>query len=99
MNGRFRRRASSRPMVVLPAPIMPTRNRFAACTMGLFYASQNANGRANPAVRRMLRTASANRKALVDDPWRDEHQQLGFLSVRRPVLEEEADVGQVAQER
>src|SRR5436190_4372311 len=95
------RRASSRPIVLFPAPIMPTRNRFAAWTMRLFYASQNANGRASPAVCQPAYCASplADREALVDDPRRDEDEQLGLRSVRRLVPEQEPDVRQVAQER
>src|SRR6185295_9311116 len=101
---RFRRRASKRPTVVFPAPIMPTRIRLPAGFTASFYADGKCvgikqNGRENPAVRLCWKLASADGQALVHDSWRDEHQQLGLARGADRVLEQEPDVRQVAEER
>ena len=81
---RFRRRASSRPTVVLPAPIMPTRKMLLARFTAAILRRQNKKRPGGPGrPRRSRRAVSANGQPLVDDARRDEDQQLGLGCVVR----------------
>src|SRR6185295_7936578 len=96
----FRRRASSLPTVVLPAPIMPTRKMFPPPFMTGIVGTKTAGG-TRPSYcseRQQVIRRSANGEPLGHHPRRNEDEQLGLVGCSRGLPEENADQRQVAEE-